>query len=134
MHRPNRPTAKELAKKLQGAKDAVAAGRLIEVSAAHVSADMEELDLTAKSDYWALIPRLLEAALADPAGTYAGGRPPLRSTKHDSIKNLEMWAFQVQLTSYVFPIYFKFCLKVHPRTSEILYCHVDCHPQHENQG
>jgi len=129
MHGNPHPTAKTLAAKLHAAKEALAAGRLVEVSAAHVSADMEELGLKNKPDYWALVPQLLNAALADPAGTYAGGRPPLRSTKHDSIKNLEMWAFQVSLTSYTFPIYFKFCLKVHPRTSETLYCHVDCHPQ-----
>ena len=126
---PQHPTAKTLAAKLHAAKEALAARPLLEVSAAHVRADMEDLGLTNQSDYWALIPQLIEAALADPTGTYAGGRPPLRSTKHDSIKNLEMWAFQVPLTGYSSPIYFKFCLKVHPRTSEILYCHVDCHPQ-----
>ena len=129
MHGNPHPTAKTLAAKLQAAKEALAAGRIVQVSAAHVSADMEELGLAGAHDYWALIPQLVKAALADPAGTYAGGRPPLRSTNHDSIKNLEMWAFQVQLASHNFPIYFKFCLKVHPRTSEMLYCHVDCHPQ-----
>ncbi len=91
---------------------------------------MEELDLTDEDEYWDLISVLLDAAIAAPAASYAGTSPPDRATKHPIIKHLEMWAFKVKLARYSFPVYFKFCLKEHPRTSEkILSCRLPPRPQ-----
>jgi hypothetical protein len=133
MHGNPHPTAKTLAAKLQAAKEALAAGRLVPVDAErHVNADLEELDID-ESTYWALIPRLIQAALdAGPQASYAGTRPPRKSTKHALIMNQEMWAFKATLPEFDCPLYFKFVLKSHPKTQEIFFYHVDCHPDHQD--
>ncbi len=129
MSGPSHPSPKTLHQKLQAALSAITAGRLSAVDAdRHVVADMDELGVD-EAAYWALLPRLIEAALqVGPPGCYAGTRPPRKSTKHPVIKNLELWAFKVRLPEFPFPIYFKFALKPHPKTGEIHYYHVDCHP------
>ena len=123
------PSPKTLHQKLRTAQEAIAAGRLSAVdSNRHVVADMHELGVD-EATYWALLPRLIEAALlADPATSYAGTRPPRKSTKHPAIKNLELWAFKARLPEFPFPLYFKFALKLHPKTGEIHCIHIDCHP------
>lgn len=126
---PSHPTPKTLHAKLRAAQQALHAGRLSAVDYdRHIVSDMAELGLD-ESRYYALLPRLVKAAL-DVGATlsYAGARPPVRSGKHQSIKNLELWAFKVRLPEYPFPVYFKFALKAHPKTGESYYCHVNCHP------
>lgn len=134
MHGNSHPTAKTLAAKLQTAKAALAAGRLVAVDPErHVKADLEELGIDEEA-YWALLPRLVQAALdAGPLKTYAGTRPPRKSTKHAVIHNLELWAYKAELPEFDRPLYFKFALKNHPKTQEPTYYHVDCHPDHEAQ-
>lgn len=129
MHGRQHPSPKTLRNNLRDGLAALEAGRLIVVDPGrHVAADLEELGVD-EATYWALIPRLLKAAIkAGPEACYAGGRPPARSTKHREIKNLEMWAFKVTISKFSFPVYFKFSLKNHPKTGELFYCHVDCHP------
>jgi hypothetical protein len=129
MSGPSHPSPKTLHQKLQAAQDAIAAGRLSAVdSDRHVVADMHELGVD-EAAYWALLPRLIEAALlAGPATSYAGTRPPRKSTKHPAIKNLELWAFKARLPEFPFPLYFKFALKLHPKTGELHCIHIDCHP------
>lgn len=129
MSGPSFPQPRTLAKKLREAAEALEAGRFYMVDAnRHLKADLEDLGVGAQ-EYYDLIPRLVQAALdAGPDRCYRGGRPPQRSTKHDVVRNLEMWPFEVELPEFEFPIYFKFVLKPHPRTRETYYYHVDCHP------
>jgi hypothetical protein len=129
MSGPTHPSPKTLHQKLRAAQDAIAAGCLSAVDPdRHVVADMDELGVN-EATYWALLPRLIEAALlAGPATSYAGTRPPRKSTKHPAIKNLELWAFKARLPEFPFPLYFKFALKPHPKTGEIHCIHIDCHP------
>lgn len=119
-------------RKLRDGRDALAAGRLIVVDyARHVVDDLDKLGVD-ETTYWSLLPRLIEAVLAaDPAQCYAGRYPADRVIKHSGFNNLEMWAFKISLPEFPFPIYFKYCLKVHPITKELQYCHVDCHPDKE---
>lgn len=129
MSAPVHPSPKTLHQKLRAAQKAITSGRLSAVdSDRHVVADMDELGVD-EATYWALLPRLIEAALLNgPSTSYAGTRPPRKSTKHPAIKNLELWAFKVRLPEYPFPLYFKFALKPHPKTGEIHCIHIDCHP------
>ena len=129
MQGPSHPSPKTLHQKLRAARDAIAVGRFSAVDAdRHVVADMDELGVD-EPTYWSLLPRLIDAALlADPAISYAGTRPPRKSTKHPAINNLELWAFKASLPEFPFPLYFKFALKPHPTTGEIHCFHIDCHP------
>ena len=130
MSGPSHPSPKTLHQKLRAAQDAIAAGHLSAVDPGrHIVADMEELGIADETTYWALLPRLIEAALlAGPSTSYAGTRPPRKSTKHPAIQNLELWAFKVRLPEFPFPLYFKFALKPHPKTGAIHCFHIDCHP------
>jgi len=129
MQGPSHPSPKTLQQKLRAARDAIAAGRLTAVDAdRHVVADMHELGVD-EATYWSLLPRLIAAALlAGSAASYAGTRPPRKSTRHPAIQNLELWAFKASLPEFPFPLYFKFALKPHPKTREIHCFHIDCHP------
>lgn len=134
MQRQNRPSAKELAKKLQAAKEALAEQRLRVVNyEKHVIADLEWLNVT-ESIYWELIPQLVDEAIRVGANiSYAGRHPPVKSYEDAVIKGLDLWAFQVPMPGFAKPIYFKFALKPHPKTNELTYCHVNCHPQREKE-
>jgi hypothetical protein len=119
-------------RKLRDGRTALDAGRLIVVDYhRHVVADLDKLGVD-ESTYWSLLPRLIDTVLAvGPAKCYAGRYPADRVSKHPGFNTLEMWAFKTTLPEYTFPIYFKFCLKEHPITKELQYCHVDCHPNKE---
>ena len=134
MPAPRDPTHKTLRRKLEAAREALAASpaRLIPVDYhRHVVNDLVELGVDEET-YWSLLPRLIDAVLAsDPAKCYAGSYPADRVNNHPRFKDLELWAFKTSLSEYPFVIYFKFCLKAHPTTKEIIYCHVDCHPNRE---
>jgi hypothetical protein len=123
------PSPKALHQKLRAARDAIAAGLLTAVDAdRHVVADMAELGVD-EAGYWSLLPRLIDAALlAGASASYAGTRPPRKSTRHPAIQNLELWAFKASLPEFPFLLYFKFALKPHPQTGELHCFHIDCHP------
>jgi hypothetical protein len=126
------PTPKTLSRKLREAQDALAAGRLIVVDYhRHVVDDLDKLGVDEQT-YWSLLPRLVAVAIqAGGQPCYAGRYPADRVNKHPGFNTLEMWAFKVSLPEFPFLIYFKFCLKEHPKTKELHYCHVDCHPDKE---
>ena len=121
-----------MSRKLREGRAALDAGRLIVVDYdRHVVDDLQKLKVD-EATYWSLLPRMIDAILnASPASCYAGRYPADRVIKHRGFNNLEMWAFKTALPEFSFLIYFKFCLKEHPQTKELHYCHVDCHPDKE---
>jgi hypothetical protein len=126
------PTPQTMFRKLRTARAALDSDRLIVVDYnRHVVADLDQLGVD-ENNYFSLLPRLIDAVLAaGPEQCYAGRYPADRVSKHPGFNNLEMWAFKVTLLDFPFPVYFKFCLKEHPQTKELHYCHVDCHPDKE---
>jgi len=126
---PRQPTEKTIHRKILEGQAALSAGRLIVVDAhRHVVNDLDQLGID-ESAYWNLIPKLITAVIvAGPSACYAGRYPADRVNKHPGFNKLEMWAFKTTVPDFPFPIYFKFCLKEHPKTKELHYCHVDCHP------
>ena len=129
MAAPRNPTPKTMFRKLRDAQLALEAGRLIVVDYhRHVAADLDKLGVDEKT-YFSLLARLIDTVLAvGPAQCYAGRYPADRVNQHPGFNNFEMWAFKTSLPEFKFLIYFKFCLKEHPITKELHYCHVDCHP------
>jgi hypothetical protein len=126
---PRLPTEKTICRKIREGQAALSAGRLIVVDAhRHVVNDLDRFEID-EATYWNLIPKLIAAVIAaGPAACYAGRYPADRVNKHPGFNQLEMWAFKTTVPDFPFPIYFKFCLKEHPKTKELQYCHVDCHP------
>jgi len=123
MHQYLKPSKRELQKHLREAIQAFDSGNYAEVDR-HIRADMEELHLICRDDYWDLVYECLQLALEDPKKCYRNPTPR-KSTKHKETMNLLMWPFEVLHSSYRKPLYFKFCLK--KINDEIHYLHIDCH-------
>lgn len=129
MPTPRNPTPKTISRKFRDGRDALVAGRLIVVDYdRHVVADLDKLGVN-EATYWSLLPRLFESVeVAGPIECYAGAHPAKRLDKHPGFNGREMWAFKTTLPEFPFRIYFKYCLKEHPKTKELQYCHVNCKP------
>jgi hypothetical protein len=131
---PRNPTPKTICRKFREGWAALAAGAPIVIDPdRHVVGDLQKLGID-EDTYWSLLPRLFEAVnAAGPVKCYAGAHPAKRLDKHPGFNGLEMWAFKTSLPEFPFKIYFKFCLKEHPKSKELQYCHVNCKPdRYEN--
>ena len=102
----NRPTHKELSKKIRLAQKAVAAESVFILNHVSMAADAIELgyDFSDINDVLAI---LLHEIVAD---YYAGNYPPDKSYARQ-IKNLELFAFRWICRFFGCEIYFKFALK-----------------------
>ena len=116
MHQPHSHTHKELAGKLRQALEAFDNHRVAFAEPAHVTADIDELDLADTDEYLDLIHECIQLAQRNPLENFRPPSPP-KSTKHKLTKNLPMWAFEVQHEAYSFQLYFKFCLSVRAKIS-----------------
>lgn len=99
-----RPTDKELKKKLEAARAAVAKGSYYFAVPEKVYADLEELDLFTKED----LKNGLSAALSEICSKdYKGSRPPQKAYEVE-IKDKELFAFCFESTFFKCRIYLKF--------------------------
>ncbi|MFW5894208.1 MAG: hypothetical protein ACOCUY_03645 [Verrucomicrobiota bacterium] len=127
MHQTHKPTRNELYKKLSAAREAMRAGRRSIANGEanrHVEADMEELEIASRRDYWQLVFECILLALESPAGCFRPTSPP-KSTKDGDTKNLFLWPFEVYHEDREQFLYFKFCLK--KQSDGTHYLHIDCH-------
>ncbi len=128
-----KPSHRELFKKLRLALEAIDAGRFGPVEGdltRHVLPDMAKLGLDDINDYWDLVYECIQLAQNDPMGCYRQPNPR-KSTQHSSIKNDFLWAFVVHHSRTRLKLYFKFCLK--EQKEGLYYVHIDCHesnPRH----
>jgi hypothetical protein len=109
---PDRPSAKELRKKLEEAKVLIEQDKWMPTVPAKLAADFTEieetlgLDATLKEDHKELFLAALNEITVD---DYAGSRPPQRSYE-PATKNVDMFAFCWESAFFGTRMYFKFCL------------------------
>jgi hypothetical protein len=99
-----RPSDKEISKRIKEAQEAVAEGRIGILNQEGIVSDALELGYLVKEELGSVLTELLE--LISP-GHYVGTRPPQRSYER-TIKDLELFAFEVISPRSKCPIYFKF--------------------------
>jgi hypothetical protein len=127
MHTRQKPSPKELHKRLSEAAAAMESGQRAIADSRHdrhkTAIALEAFDLD-ESGFWQLIYECIQIALEDPKGCYR--QPfPAKSTKSKEAKNLYMWAFSVFHDERELQIYFKFCLK--KQADGLHYLHISCH-------
>ena len=117
----DRPTHRELHKKIEEAKEALACGRCLFANPAKAVGELYALDIGDSSEVWTLIRTLLsEIEAAD----YAGSRPPQRSYEV-LIAERELFAFSWKSAKLNKAMYLKFALKDH------CYYYVSLHPSQQ---
>jgi hypothetical protein len=127
MHTRQKPSPKELDKRLREAAVAMESGRRAIADSRQdrrkTAAALEAFDLDVVG-FWQLIFECIQIALEDPEGCYR--QPfPAKSNKSKDAKNLYMWAFCVYHDERDLEIYFKYCLK--PQADGLTYLHISCH-------
>jgi hypothetical protein len=101
-----RPSDKEISKRIKEAREAVAEGRIAILNQGAIASDALELGYLIKEDLESVLTELLD--LISP-GHYVGTRPPQRFYER-TIKDLELFAFEVINPHFDCQIYFKFAL------------------------
>ena len=85
----NRPSAREIDKRLEEAKEALKNRRVAFANPAKVVKELTDLEIDDSGKVWELLGKLVdELCLAD----YAGGHPPQKSYE-PAIADSELWAF-----------------------------------------
>jgi hypothetical protein len=102
-----RPSDKEIIKRIKEAQEAVAEERIGILNQEATASDALELGYLVKEELESVLSELLESI--SPAH-YVGTRPPQRSYEQ-TIKDLELFAFEVTIPRFKCPIYFKFALR-----------------------
>ncbi len=103
----NRPSAKEIDKRLKEAKEALRNRQALFANPAKVVGELENLDIGDSEEVWELISQLIcELQLTD----YAGGHPPQKSYE-PLIADCELWAFSWTSTVLKKQMYLKFSIK-----------------------
>lgn len=101
-----RPSDREIFKRIKEAREAVADERIGILNKEAVASDALELGYLVKQELESVLSELLD--LISP-GHYVGTRPPQRSYER-TIKDLELFAFEVISLRFKGPIYFKFAI------------------------
>jgi len=114
----NRPSHKELTRKLYAASQAIRKGRVALLNQLSLAADAMDLDYSIEIELEAVLVELLDET--NPAH-YVGSRPPQKSYEQD-IRDLELFAFSVESSRFKCRIYFKFAL------AEEMFWLVSLHP------
>jgi hypothetical protein len=101
-----RPSTKELYKKLREAKAAVKKGMVLLLDQEVIACDAIELGYVVDDELMEVVSALLEEATP---GHYAGSRPPQKSYEKE-IKGLELFALKINSSRFRCKVYFKFTL------------------------
>jgi len=99
-----RPSDKEIIKRIKEAQETLSKGQIAILNQEAIASDALELGYFVKEELESVLSELLE--LISPAH-YVGTRPPQRSYEQ-TIKDLELFAFEVTSPRFKYPIYFKF--------------------------
>jgi len=102
----NRPSHKELSRKIRAAKEAVTQGNINLINPAAIIADALELGYCIDSDLQDILLELLESTSPE---DYAGNKPPQKSYEKE-IKGVELFAFKKKCSYFSDDIYYKFTL------------------------
>lgn len=102
-----RPSLKEIDKRLKEAIAALKTGNRFFANPSKVVGELMSLDLDDTEDVWELIITLLEEIELN---EYAGSHPPQKSYE-SSIAGQELWAFSWRSTMMMKEMYLKFALK-----------------------
>ena len=102
----NRPSHKELSRKIRAAKEAVSQGNISLINSAAIIADSLELGYCIESDLRDILLELLESTSPE---DYAGNRPPQKSYEKE-INGVELFAFKKTCSYFSGDIYYKFTL------------------------
>ncbi len=103
----NRPSAKEIDKRLCEAKEALKNKRAFFANLAKIVGELTKLEIGDSSEVWELISMLIdEIQLTD----YAGAHPPQKSYE-PSIAGCELWAFSWMSVKLKKQMYVKFAIK-----------------------
>ncbi len=114
----NRPSHKELTRKLYAASQAVRKGRVALLNQLSLAADAIELGYSIEIELEAVLIEMLDET--NPVH-YTGSRPPQKSYEQD-IRDLELFAFTVESSRFNCRVYFKFAL------AEKMFWLVSLHP------
>jgi len=101
-----RPSDKEIIKRIKEAQEAAAKGRIAILNQEAIASDALELGYLVKGELESVLSELLGLISAV---HYVGTRPPQRSYEQ-TIRDLELFAFEVTSSRFKCPIYFKFTL------------------------
>jgi hypothetical protein len=101
-----RPSYKELFKKIREAREAVAKGRIVILNQNVIGCDALELGYLIEEEIVNVLSGLLDEILPK---NYVGKRPPEKSYE-DEIKDLDLFAFKVESSWFRCRIYLKFAL------------------------
>lgn len=118
-----RPTHRELHKKIEEAKAALESGQCLFANPAKAVSELNALDIDDSSAVWALIRALLSEIEPE---DYAGARPPQRSYEV-LIAERELFAFSWNSGKLNKKMYLKFALK------DRCYYYVSLHPSQEER-
>lgn len=103
----NRPSAKEIDKRLKEAKEALRNRRTVFANLAKVVGELANLEIDHSGDVWELISLLIDEIRLD---DYKGGRPPQKSYE-SAIADCELWAFSWASSVLKKQMYLKFSIK-----------------------
>ena len=103
----NRPSHRELFRKIEIAKNAVVDGRIRHINRPAMVADALELGYLFQDEFVEIFLDLLNNTTPE---HYTGNQPPQRSYEAN-ISGLELFAFKVKSTVLDFIIYYKFSIK-----------------------
>ena len=101
-----RPSDRELSKKLRLTKAAFASGKFSFIQPDVIAADLLEIDVTMER-FQNIFPQALDEIMPR---HYKGERPPQRSYENE-IFNQELFAFRWDSKAFVCMMYFKFALR-----------------------
>jgi len=117
-----RPSNRELCKKIADALTAIRGGKFTQVVTKHIYGDLADLELDSAEEQLPglLIELLEEIQTIGPIKCYAGDKPPQRSYEPE-LYGLELWSYGWHSERLGRQMYLKFALKKEH------YIYVDCH-------
>lgn len=102
-----RPSTREIDKRLKEVKKALKNRRVLFANEAKVVAELMSLEIDDTDKVWDLISELIDEIELD---NYAGGYPPQKSYE-PLVANCELWAFSWKSSLLKKQMYLKFCIK-----------------------
>ena len=103
----NRPSAREIDKRLKEAKVALRNRQSMFANPAKVVGELASLEIDDSDEVWELIILLIDEISLD---DYKGGHPPQKSYE-PQIADCELWAFSWKSSVLKKQMYLKFCIK-----------------------
>lgn len=134
----NRPSGRELHKKVDEALECLQSGkpgRRIIPEPKHLPMSWGFMGVCSAAEFWQKLEEILhELKELDPTKQYAGRRPPVRSYEAPPLKGKELWAYAWDSAVLGKMVYLKFAIAKRGNRARVpvdsIFLFVDCH---ENQ-